>query len=93
MRIGHLPRCRILHTLRASPHQGVIQIKGEIIMNQLNIASAAQNQFAIERSGKAKSFFFPSGWMGFKQFFLGYQGTREQVTARLAQPDAYICLS
>lgn len=61
-------------------------------MNQLNIANATQNQFAQEWFGKAKNVFFPSGWMGFKPFFSGYQGTREQVTARLAVPDTFNCL-
>jgi len=61
-------------------------------MNHLNIASEVQNQFVQEWPGKAKSFFFPLGWMGFKMFFSGYQGTREEVNARLARPDSFICL-
>jgi len=78
--------------IACNPSTGGIQDNGEITMNQLNIASEAQNQFAHEWSGKAKSFFFPPGWLGFKKFFSGYQGTREQVTARLARPDSFICL-
>lgn len=56
------------------------------------IASEAQNQCAQEWSGKVKSFFFPPGWMGFKKFFLGYQGTKEDVKAFFAKPDSFISL-